>query len=154
MNRMSVLAARREQAIGQQARIQGWIRTRRDSKGGFSFLEVNDGSCLANLQIIADAQLSNYESEIKHLTAGCSITADGEIKASAGKGQASELAGPMPNSIRCRRSGTRSRSFANGLTCGRERTPSALSLACATPSAVPSIVSFKSRASSTSTLRS
>jgi asparaginyl-tRNA synthetase len=91
MNRMSVLAARREQAIGQQARIQGWIRTRRDSKGGFSFLEVNDGSCLANLQIIADAQLSNYESEIKHLTAGCSITADGEIKASAGKGQASEL---------------------------------------------------------------
>ncbi len=46
----------------------GWIRTRRDSKGGFSFLELNDGSCLANLQIVADANLANYESDVKRLS--------------------------------------------------------------------------------------
>ena len=52
--------------------------TRRDSKGGFSFLEINDGSCLANIQVIADAELANYESEVKRLTAGCSVTVEGE----------------------------------------------------------------------------
>ncbi len=71
-------------------KISGWIRTRRDSKGGFSFLEVNDGSCLSNLQVIADATLSNYESEIKRITTGCSVTIEGEIKESGGK-QLTEL---------------------------------------------------------------
>ena len=70
--------------------IQGWVRTRRDSKGGFSFIEINDGSCMANLQIIADADLENYESEITRLTAGCSISVSGEIKESGGK-QATEI---------------------------------------------------------------
>jgi len=91
MEHISVLQARDEAQIGKHAMIRGWIRTRRDSKGGFSFLEVNDGSCLANLQIIADGQLPNYESDIKHLTAGCSVTVSGEIKASGGKGQSTEL---------------------------------------------------------------
>ena len=54
MEKISVHAARQPAAIGHQVLIQGWLRTRRDSKGGFSFLEINDGSCLANLQIIAD----------------------------------------------------------------------------------------------------
>lgn len=67
------------------------MRTRRDSKGGFSFLELNDGTCLANIQIVADGDLPNYESEIKRLTAGCSVTVRGEIKPSGGKGQATEL---------------------------------------------------------------
>ena len=77
----------------QQVRLQGWIRTRRDSKGGFSFLELNDGSSIGNIQIIADAALANYESEIKHLSAGCSVTVEGEVKASPAKGQATEVAG-------------------------------------------------------------
>ena len=51
-----------------KSRSQGWVRTRRDSKGGFSFLEINDGSCLGNIQVLADGPLPNYESEIKHLT--------------------------------------------------------------------------------------
>lgn len=91
MNKISIRNARQLDAIGQQATLQGWIRTRRDSKGGFSFLEVNDGSCLANIQVIADADLVNYESEIKQLSAGCSVTVHGEIKASGGKGQATEM---------------------------------------------------------------
>src|SRR6185369_10870750 len=92
MEKISVKAARQASAIGHQVLVQGWIRTRRDSKGGFSFLEINDGSCLANLQVIADGSLPNYESEIKHLTAGSSVAVEGEVKASGGKGQATEVA--------------------------------------------------------------
>ena len=84
MERISVAAARAPQTIGQQVQVQGWIRTRRDSKGGFSFLEVNDGSCMANLQIVAEAALPNYESEVKKLSAGCSVSVEGEVKESAG----------------------------------------------------------------------
>ncbi len=91
MQKMSVVQAREPEAAGKTARLQGWIRTRRDSKGGFSFLELNDGSSLANIQIVADSNLPNYESEIKHLAAGCSITVEGEIKASPAKGQATEM---------------------------------------------------------------
>lgn len=92
MERIRIAAARQVGAIGRQVCVQGWIRTRRDSKGGFSFLELNDGSCLANLQVIADATLPNYESEIKRLAAGCSVSVEGEVKASGGKGQATEVA--------------------------------------------------------------
>jgi asparaginyl-tRNA synthetase len=91
MTKIAIAAARRAESVGQQVCVQGWIRTRRDSKGGFSFLEVNDGSCLANLQVIADANLPNYEAEIKHLGPGCSVSVDGEVKPSGGKGQATEL---------------------------------------------------------------
>ena len=53
--------------------IMGWVRTRRDSKGGFSFIELNDGSCLSNLQVIADSTLSNYQDEILKIQTGCSV---------------------------------------------------------------------------------
>lgn len=89
--KMTVAEARDGARIGAAAMIQGWVRTRRDSKAGFSFIEVNDGSCLGNLQVIADAKLANYEAEIKQLSPGCSLTVVGEIKASAGQGQATEL---------------------------------------------------------------
>ncbi len=91
MRKLSVAEARREDAVGQSVRLQGWIRTRRDSKGGFSFLELNDGSSLENLQVVAPAALANYESEIKHLSAGCSVTIEGEVKASPAAGQATEM---------------------------------------------------------------
>jgi asparaginyl-tRNA synthetase len=77
--------------IGATFTVAGWVRTRRDSKGGFSFVEVNDGSCLGGLQIIADKALPNYESEIVKLHAGCSIRAAGTLAASPGKGQKVEL---------------------------------------------------------------
>ncbi len=91
MEKISVRDARRPDAVGRQATLQGWIRTRRDSKGGFSFLELNDGSCLANIQIVADGDLPNYEADVKRLSAGCSVTVHGEIKPSQGKGQATEV---------------------------------------------------------------
>jgi len=92
MDKLSVAAARQPENVGRTAKIQGWIRTRRDSKGGFSFLEINDGSSLANLQVIAEGSLPNYESEIKHAGGGASVTVVGQIKASPAKGQATELA--------------------------------------------------------------
>jgi asparaginyl-tRNA synthetase len=91
MDKISVAESRRVESVGRQVRLQGWIRTRRDSKGGFSFLEVNDGSCQGNVQIIAESSLPNYQSEILHLTAGCSVTVDGVVRASPAKGQATEV---------------------------------------------------------------
>ncbi len=91
MEHLTVADARKEESVGKGALLQGWIRTRRDSKGGFSFLEVNDGSSLASIQVIAEADLPNYESEVKHLTAGCSVTVEGAVKASPAKGQATEV---------------------------------------------------------------
>jgi asparaginyl-tRNA synthetase len=91
MEHIRVVEARRPETAGRQVCVQGWVRTRRDSKGGFSFLELNDGSCFSNLQIIADSRLLNYESEVKRLSPGCSLTVEGEIKASTGAGQATEL---------------------------------------------------------------
>ena len=91
MSKISVRDARHAEAIGQSVTLEGWVRTRRDSKAGFSFIEVNDGSCMANIQVIADAELPNYESEIKKLSPGCSISVDGEVKESQGKGQATEI---------------------------------------------------------------
>jgi len=91
MSDITVVRARQPASVGQRVRINGWVRTRRDSKAGFSFLEINDGSCLGNLQVIASAELPNYESHIKRLSAGCSLTVEGELRASVGQGQATEL---------------------------------------------------------------
>jgi len=76
--------------VGTTVSVAGWIRTRRDT-GDFSFLEVNDGSCLANIQIIADKNLENYVDEIKMLTTGCSVKICGELKDSPAKGQEVEI---------------------------------------------------------------
>lgn len=69
--------------------ICGWVRTKRDSKE-FSFLEINDGSCLMNIQVIADAGLGNYD-EIIHLTTGSSVSIEGQLAESPGKGQSVEI---------------------------------------------------------------
>ena len=89
--KMSVANARTVESIGQQVLLQGWVRTRRDSKAGFSFIELNDGSSFGGIQIIAPAELENYESEVKSLSAGCSISVEGLVKESPGKGQATEV---------------------------------------------------------------
>ena len=77
--------------IGDCFTIMGWVRTKRDSKGGFSFIEVNDGSCLKGLQIVADKILSNYQSEILKIHTGSAISATGKLFDSIGKGQKIEL---------------------------------------------------------------
>lgn len=91
MDRIGVAEARTVGAVGRRGKIQGWVRTRRDSKGGFSFLELNDGSCLGNVQVIADSTLPNYESEILHLGVGSSVTVVGSVQASPAKGQPTEI---------------------------------------------------------------
>lgn len=70
--------------------LKGWIRTRRDSKN-FSFLEINDGSCLKNMQVIADEALSNYETEIKKLNTGSAVAVIGKLVESEGGGQQWEV---------------------------------------------------------------
>ena len=91
MDKMSIAEARQKEAAGREVRLQAWVRTRRDSKAGFSFIELNDGSSMGNIQVVADGDLANYESEIKKLTAGCSVTVEGLVKESPGKGQATEV---------------------------------------------------------------
>ncbi|MCE9564446.1 MAG: asparagine--tRNA ligase [Planctomycetes bacterium] len=91
MDKISVSDARRVEAVGRHVRLQGWVRTRRDSKGGFSFIELNDGSCQGNVQIVAPGELANYEAVVKHLHTGASVAIDGEVKASPAKGQATEV---------------------------------------------------------------
>ncbi len=72
-----------------QILIKGWVRTRRDSKG-FSFIEVNDGSSLKNIQVVADDALDNY-SEIKKLTTGSAVAIRGKLVESKGGGQRWEI---------------------------------------------------------------
>lgn len=91
MEKITVAESRKPESVGRKVTLQGWVRTRRDSKGGFSFIELNDGSCQGNVQIVAGSNLENYESEIKKLPTGASITVEGEVKASPAKGQATEV---------------------------------------------------------------
>ena len=79
-----------EKPVGSPVQVAGWIRTRRDT-GGFSFLEINDGSCLANIQVIAEGGLANYETEVRKLSAGCSVQVEGNLQVSPAKGQAVEI---------------------------------------------------------------
>ncbi|MSO46033.1 MAG: asparagine--tRNA ligase [Acidobacteria bacterium] len=76
---------------GTPVTVRGWVRTRRDSKAGLSFIHLHDGSCFDPLQVVAPAALPNYESEIRKLTSGCSVIARGVLTASQGQGQAVEL---------------------------------------------------------------
>jgi asparaginyl-tRNA synthetase len=76
---------------GGEVTVRGWVRTRRDSKAGLSFVNVSDGSCFAAIQVVAPADLANYESEVKHLTTGCSVIATGTLVASQGQGQSFEI---------------------------------------------------------------
>lgn len=69
--------------------IKGWIRTRREAKT-FCFMEVNDGSCLTNIQVIANDDLANY-SDVQRITTGTSVVVTGKMVASPGKGQAWEI---------------------------------------------------------------
>ena len=76
--------------VGSRARVEGWVRTRRDSKG-FSFLEINDGSCLDNLQVVVDAALPDF-AQVEKAVTGSSVTVTGALVQSPGKGQSVELA--------------------------------------------------------------
>lgn len=76
---------------GQEVTVRGWVRTRRDSKAGLSFVNVSDGSCFAPIQVVAPATLPNYDSEVRRLTSGCSVIATGTLVPSQGQGQRHEI---------------------------------------------------------------
>jgi asparaginyl-tRNA synthetase len=78
-------------ALGSSVEVAGWLRTRRDSKAGLSFLNMSDGSCFATLQVIADRQLENYASDVLHLVAGSALVVIGKLIESPGHGQNVEL---------------------------------------------------------------
>ena len=77
--------------VGSRVAVRGWVRTRRDSKAGLSFVHLHDGSCFDPIQVVAPAQLPNYESEILKLTSGCAVAASGTLTRSQGQGQAVEV---------------------------------------------------------------
>ena len=76
--------------VGDLVTVRGWIRTRRDSKAGISFLAVHDGSCFNPIQAVVPNTLNNY-SEVLKLTTGCSVVVTGKLAESQGKGQAYEI---------------------------------------------------------------
>jgi len=78
-------------APGTDVTVKGWVRTRRDSKAGLSFLHVHDGSCFDPIQIVAPSALANYQADVLRLTAGCSVEVDGALVPSEGKGQRFEI---------------------------------------------------------------
>jgi asparaginyl-tRNA synthetase len=77
--------------VGAKVTVEGWVRTRRDSKAGFSFINVHDGSCFDPIQVVAPGDLPNYGDEILKLTSGCSVVCEGTLVESAGKGQRFEI---------------------------------------------------------------
>ncbi|MBI5153645.1 asparagine--tRNA ligase [Candidatus Poribacteria bacterium] len=88
-NRVKSLLLRRD--FGATVTVQGWVRTRRDSKAGLSFLEINDGSCMSGIQVIADSSVPNYEGDVLRLVTGCCVRIEGTLSESPGKGQAVEI---------------------------------------------------------------
>lgn len=78
-------------AVDDTVTVRGWVRTRRDSKAGISFINLHDGSCFDAIQAVVPAELSNYTSEVLKLTTGCSVAITGVVVESQGKGQSYEL---------------------------------------------------------------
>lgn len=77
--------------VGETVTVQGWIRTRRDSKAGISFLAIHDGSCFDPIQAVVPSDLNNYQEEILKLTTGSSVSVTGILVESQGKGQSFEI---------------------------------------------------------------
>ncbi len=76
--------------VGSQVQVRGWVRSRRTSKAGISFVALHDGSCFDTIQLVVPEDLANYE-DVTKLGAGCSISATGTLVASEGQGQAVEI---------------------------------------------------------------
>ena len=77
--------------VDKTVTVQGWVKTRRDSKASLSFISLHDGSCFAPIQVVATDTLSNYNDDITKVNAGCSLRVTGKLVASQGKGQSFEI---------------------------------------------------------------
>lgn len=80
-----------EISVDETVTVRGWVKTRRDSKAGLSFIHLHDGSCFSAIQVVAVSDLENYESDILKLTSGCALSVKGKLVASQGKGQSFEI---------------------------------------------------------------
>ncbi|WP_321528052.1 asparagine--tRNA ligase [Sedimenticola selenatireducens] len=78
-------------AIGNEVTVRGWVRSRRDSKAGISFINVYDGSCFDTIQAVVPSSLPNYSSDVLKITTGCAVEISGLLSESAGKGQSCEI---------------------------------------------------------------
>ncbi|RUR10500.1 asparagine--tRNA ligase [Legionella septentrionalis] len=77
--------------VDKTVTVRGWVKTRRDSKAGLSFISLHDGSCFAPIQIVVPENLPNYQTDVLKITTGCSLIATGKLVASEGKGQSFEI---------------------------------------------------------------
>ena len=91
MNRVLIKDVLKRDDYGAEVTVAGWVRTRRDSKGGFSFIEINDGSILTGLQVIAGGDLPNYAADVLRLTVGSAVRVTGTLTESPAKGQRVEI---------------------------------------------------------------
>ncbi len=91
MTQQLIASVIKEKNIGSDVTIKGWVRSRRDSKAGLSFIAVYDGSCFDAMQVIADNTLENYAREVQKLSSGCAVEVTGALAESQGKGQAVEV---------------------------------------------------------------
>lgn len=89
--RVVELFARQEELLGTPVLVRGWVRTRRDSKAGVTFIELNDGSCLKSLQVVVEQGRPELVEALKSVTTGGAISVRGEVSPSPGKGQAVEI---------------------------------------------------------------
>jgi asparaginyl-tRNA synthetase len=86
-----VAALKGQVAVGSQVTVKGWLRSKRDSKAGISFLAVHDGTAFDPIQAVVPNTLANYEDEVLKLSTGCAVVVSGELVASQGKGQSVEI---------------------------------------------------------------
>ena len=86
-----VAALKGERDVGSQVTVKGWLRSKRDSKAGISFLAVHDGTAFDAIQAVVPSELDNYESEVLKLSTGCAVVVSGELVESQGKGQSVEI---------------------------------------------------------------
>ena len=78
-------------ALGERVTVKGWLRSKRDSKAGISFLALHDGSAFDAIQAVVPDSLPNYADEVLHLSTGCAVIISGELVESQGKGQSVEI---------------------------------------------------------------
>lgn len=78
-------------SLHETVSVQGWVRSKRDSKAGISFIAIHDGSCFDAIQAVVPKELANYSDEVRAITTGCAVALSGELVASEGKGQSVEI---------------------------------------------------------------
>lgn len=91
MTNKSIASLFQSADVGTEVSINGWVRSRRDSKAGLSFIAVYDGSCFDAMQVVVEASLANYETDVLNLSAGCAVEVTGKLVESEGKGQSVEI---------------------------------------------------------------